>query len=115
MYGQFAWGGVPIVGGLARYMCMPKLGMCFLLHQVKAAVQDICDLCVTDVRLIKDKATSVSRGFCFVELSSVEVHGFKCRYCVSTVTLLILATMLGVHRKPLVCWNLCRNNIQHFS
>jgi RNA recognition motif-containing protein len=48
-------------------------------HQVRAAVQEICSLCVKDVRLIKDKTTGVSRGFCFVELSSIEV-GVMCSW-----------------------------------
>ena len=40
---------------------------------MKAAIEKLCDLHVSDIRLIKDKTTNTSRGFCFVELSSVEV------------------------------------------
>ena len=34
---------------------------------------EITALPIYDVRLIRDKLTSTSRGFCFVELGSVEV------------------------------------------
>ena len=42
---------------------------------------EITALPIYDVRLIRDKLTSTSRGFCFVELGSVEVMlwiGFAC-------------------------------------
>ena len=35
---------------------------------------EITALPVYDVRLIRDKLTNTSRGFCFVELGSVEVN-----------------------------------------
>ena len=35
---------------------------------------EITALPIYDVRLIRDKLTNTSRGFCFVELGSVEVH-----------------------------------------
>lgn len=42
--------------------------------QVRRAVKEICAMPLKDIRLIKDKNTDVSRGFCFVELDSMEVR-----------------------------------------
>jgi len=39
---------------------------------------EITALPIYDVRLIRDKLTSTSRGFCFVELGSVEVMQLHC-------------------------------------
>ena len=33
----------------------------------------VCALSLKDIRLIKDKVTNTSRGFCFVELNNMEV------------------------------------------
>ena len=41
--------------------------------QVRQAVSNVCALSLKDIRLIKDKVTNTSRGFCFVELNSIEV------------------------------------------
>lgn len=55
---------------------------------------EICSLCLKDVRLIKDKATGASRGFCFVELSSVEVGA--CIHVRETVLIVTLSTACHV-------------------
>ena len=42
-------------------------------NKVSEAINAVCPTPVKDVRLIKDKSTNTSKGFCFVELSSLEV------------------------------------------
>ena len=42
--------------------------------QIKQSLVEITALPIYDVRLIKDKLTGTSRGFCFVELESVQVR-----------------------------------------
>lgn len=82
--------------------CIIKL----ILLQVRAAIQEISDLPLQDIRLIKDKATNTSRGFCFVELNTIEVN------C-NLVGLFPIINVL--HRKPLACYQLYRSNIQLYS
>jgi len=36
-------------------------------------VANVCALSVRDIRLIRDKVTNTSRGFCFVEMNNIEV------------------------------------------
>ena len=45
-------------------------------NKVSEAINAVCPTPVKDVRLIKDKSTNTSKGFCFVELSSLEVGNF---------------------------------------
>ena len=49
-----------------------------MLLQIRKALVEITALPIYDVRLIRDKLTSTSRGFCFVELGSVEVTMYMC-------------------------------------
>lgn len=51
---------------------------CVIDFQIRKALVEITALPVYDVRLIRDKLTNTSRGFCFVELGSVEVHMTTC-------------------------------------
>ena len=60
------------------YMHMYTISSTSFLHfiirlQVRSAIAKISSLSLKDVRLIRDKATSTSRGFCFVELNSIDV------------------------------------------
>lgn len=56
--------------------------------QVRLAIGKLCTLPLKDVRLIRDKATNTSRGFCFVELNSVDVsfrqylHMYMCSHTI---------------------------------
>ena len=45
----------------------------FVVFQIRKSLVEITALPIYDVRLIRDKLTNTSRGFCFVELGSVEV------------------------------------------
>ena len=40
-------------------------------------MSNVCALNLKDIRLIKDKVTNTSRGFCFVELNNMEVSWFE--------------------------------------
>ena len=41
--------------------------------QIRNHLVELTSVAIYDVRLIKDKVTGISRGFCFIELGSVEV------------------------------------------
>ena len=45
----------------------------FISQQVEAALYNIHEAAPTSVKVIRDKFTGVSRGFCFVEYSTKEV------------------------------------------
>ena len=45
----------------------------FLFIQIRNHLVELTSVPIFDVRLIKDKVTGISRGFCFIELGSTEV------------------------------------------
>ena len=58
---------------MSMYKCMLTILSFPCDHQVRPAVANVCTLTVMDVRLIRDKVTSTSLGFCFVEMNNIEV------------------------------------------
>ena len=52
-----------------------ELPWAYSLHdtQIRSAIGKLGNFSLKDVRLIRDKATNTSRGFCFVELNTLDV------------------------------------------
>ena len=55
-----------------HYVYLLWLWHSFICFQVAEAVSRLSSLPLKDLRLIRDKLTNTSRGFCFVELNSTE-------------------------------------------
>ena len=60
---------------LLHYCPLYLTAACYLLSiQIRNHLVELTSVPIFDVRLIKDKVTGISRGFCFIELGSIEVY-----------------------------------------